>query len=137
MSIARRPSINRPSACEKLYRYGDLTFFDCAGLRLLLEKAHDPAAVNHGSALYLTCADIALAVGELQQRRVTFSGPPRLIAKMSHDRRRQHVAGVACPRPCPNRRLARRDPRRRNLAAETEERAHPIYWVARVSIGLA
>ena len=27
---------------RKLYRYGDLTFFDCAGVRLLLEKAHDP-----------------------------------------------------------------------------------------------
>jgi methylmalonyl-CoA/ethylmalonyl-CoA epimerase len=23
---------------RKLYRYGDLTFFDCAGVRLLLEK---------------------------------------------------------------------------------------------------
>ena len=27
---------------RKLYRYGDLSFFDCAGVRLLLEKAHDP-----------------------------------------------------------------------------------------------
>jgi len=66
---------------RKLYRYGDLTFFDCAGVRLLLEKAHDPESVNHGSPLYFTCADIALAVGELQQRGVTFSGPPHLIAK--------------------------------------------------------
>ena len=30
---------------------------------LLLEKAHDPENVNHGSPLYFTCADIALAVG--------------------------------------------------------------------------
>jgi methylmalonyl-CoA/ethylmalonyl-CoA epimerase len=27
---------------RKLYRYGDLAFFDCAGVRLLLEKARDP-----------------------------------------------------------------------------------------------
>ena len=25
---------------RKLYRFGDLTFFDCAGVRLMLEKAH-------------------------------------------------------------------------------------------------
>src|SRR5207244_10986245 len=27
---------------RKLYRFGDLTFFDCAGVRLMLEKAHAP-----------------------------------------------------------------------------------------------
>jgi methylmalonyl-CoA/ethylmalonyl-CoA epimerase len=71
---------------RKLYRFGDLTFFDCAGVRLLLEKARDPESVNHGSAMYFTCADIALAVRELQQRGVAFSGPPHLIAKMDdHD----------------------------------------------------
>ena len=26
----------------RLFRFGDLTFFDCAGVRLLLEKAHVP-----------------------------------------------------------------------------------------------
>ena len=31
---------------RKLYRFGDLTFFDCAGVRLLLEKAHGD--VEHG-----------------------------------------------------------------------------------------
>lgn len=29
---------------RKLYRFGDLTFFDCAGVRLLFEKVVDPAA---------------------------------------------------------------------------------------------
>ena len=28
----------------KLYRFGDLTFFDCAGVRLLLEKARGEIA---------------------------------------------------------------------------------------------
>lgn len=71
---------------RKLYRYGDLTFFDCAGVRLLLEKTHDPENLNHGSPLYFICADIALAVGELQERGVVFDGPPHLIAKMDdHD----------------------------------------------------
>ena len=69
-----------------LYRFGDLTFFDCAGVRLLLEKASDPANVNPGSPLYFICHDIALAVRELTRRGVRFDGPPHLIAKMDdHD----------------------------------------------------
>jgi methylmalonyl-CoA/ethylmalonyl-CoA epimerase len=69
-----------------LYRYGDLTFFDCAGVRLLIEKAGDPANVSRGSPIYFTCADIALAVDELAGRGVRFDGPPHLIARMpDHD----------------------------------------------------
>jgi methylmalonyl-CoA/ethylmalonyl-CoA epimerase len=71
---------------RKWYRYGDLSFFDCAGVRPLLEKAHDPDKADHASALYFSCPDIALAVQELQQRGVAFSGPPHLVAKMDdHD----------------------------------------------------
>ena len=69
-----------------LYRYGDLTFFDCAGLRLLLEKSHDPDNTQRGSAIYFICHDIALAVQELTQRGIVFDGPPHLIAPMDdHD----------------------------------------------------
>jgi methylmalonyl-CoA/ethylmalonyl-CoA epimerase len=69
-----------------LYRFGDLTFFDCAGVRLLLEKSHDPGNDNHGSPIYFSCADIALSVRELQQRGVIFDGAPHLIARMDdHD----------------------------------------------------
>jgi methylmalonyl-CoA/ethylmalonyl-CoA epimerase len=68
-----------------LYRYCDLTFFDCAGLRLLLEKAHDSATAHHGAPIYFICHDIALAVHELERRGI-FDGPPHLIAPMDdHD----------------------------------------------------
>lgn len=71
---------------RKLYRFGDLTFFDCAGVRLMLEKAHDADAVQRSSVIYFQCADIALAVRELQTRGVSFNEHPRLIAKMDdHD----------------------------------------------------
>jgi methylmalonyl-CoA/ethylmalonyl-CoA epimerase len=71
---------------RKLYRFGDLVFFDCAGIRLLLEKAHDPEGVNAGSPSYFSCADIALTVRDLQQRGVVFSSLPHLTAKMDdHD----------------------------------------------------
>ena len=69
-----------------LYRFGDLAFFDCAGVRLLLEKAHAPGGAGGGSPIYFDCHDIALAVAELTGRGVHFDGPPHLIAKMDdHD----------------------------------------------------
>lgn len=71
---------------RKLYRFGDFTFFDCAGVRLMIEKAHAPENIAHASVIYFRCADIALAVRELERRGVTFSSKPHLIAKMDdHD----------------------------------------------------
>jgi methylmalonyl-CoA/ethylmalonyl-CoA epimerase len=71
---------------RKLYRFGDLTFFDCAGVRLMLEKSRSPEEIPKSSVIYFRCADIALAVRELEKRGVTFSSKPHLIAKMDdHD----------------------------------------------------
>jgi methylmalonyl-CoA/ethylmalonyl-CoA epimerase len=71
---------------RKLFRFGDLTFFDCAGVRLMLEKAKDRDAIGRSSVIYFRCADIALAARELERRGVSFDHPPRLIAKMDdHD----------------------------------------------------
>jgi methylmalonyl-CoA/ethylmalonyl-CoA epimerase len=63
-----------------------LGFFDCAGVRLMLEKAHAPENVPKSSVIYFRCADISLAVRELEQRGVLFQSKPHLIAKMDdHD----------------------------------------------------
>jgi len=71
---------------RKLYRFGDLTFFDCAGVRLMLEKAEAPENIPKSSVIYFRCADIALAVRELEKRGVVFQSKPHLIAKMDdHD----------------------------------------------------
>jgi methylmalonyl-CoA/ethylmalonyl-CoA epimerase len=71
---------------RKLYRFGDLSFFDCAGVRLLLEKAADPATITPRGCIYFRCADIALAVAELDKRRLKFTSRPHLIARMDdHD----------------------------------------------------
>jgi methylmalonyl-CoA/ethylmalonyl-CoA epimerase len=68
----------------KLYRFGDLTFFDCAGVRLLLEKSKEDFKPQ--GCIYFRCADIALTVDELSKRGVSFKRPPHLIAKMDdHD----------------------------------------------------
>jgi hypothetical protein len=53
---------------RKLLRVGDLTFFECGGIRLLLEKRREPGAPVHGGMIYLRCADIALAFEELRAR---------------------------------------------------------------------
>ena len=71
---------------RRLYRFGDLTFFDCAGVRLLLEKTLDAGDVARSSVIYFRCADIGVAVGELRGRGVVFDGVPQLIARMDdHD----------------------------------------------------
>ena len=71
---------------RRLYRFGDLCFFDCAGVRLMVEKADSPEAIQRSSTIYFRCADMALAVRELRARGVSFVAEPNLIAKMEdHD----------------------------------------------------
>jgi methylmalonyl-CoA/ethylmalonyl-CoA epimerase len=71
---------------RKLYRFGDLAFFDCAGVRLLLDQVTDPAAFRPQGCIYFRCADIALTIKELERRGVTITHPPHLIAPMDdHD----------------------------------------------------
>lgn len=71
---------------RKLYRFGDLSFFDCAGVRLLLEKVRDRSEFRPQGCIYFRCADIALTVAELEKRGITFTHRPHLIAAMDdHD----------------------------------------------------
>jgi methylmalonyl-CoA/ethylmalonyl-CoA epimerase len=73
---------------RKLYRFGDLSFFDCAGVRLLLDKVKDPDALTPCGCIYFRCADLELTVAEIESRGVTFTSKPHLIAKMDdHDLR--------------------------------------------------
>jgi len=73
-------------ACREHQFVGDLAFFDCAGVRLLLDKVGNPADLVPRGCIYFRCADIALAVAELAKRGLTFMSPPHLIAKMDdHD----------------------------------------------------
>jgi methylmalonyl-CoA/ethylmalonyl-CoA epimerase len=59
-------------------------FFDCAGLRLLLEQGE--AAHRNGSPIYFRVADIVLARRELEARGVAFSDQIHRIAPMEdHD----------------------------------------------------
>jgi len=76
----------RTMGLRMLYRFGDVAFFDCAGVRLLLDKSRAGADVRRQGCIYFRCADIALTVGELERRGISFTERPRLIAKMDdHD----------------------------------------------------
>ena len=72
---------------RKLYRYGDLAFFDCAGIRLMLSPPEAGAAVTPSQgALYFRVADLLLAVNDLKSKGVTLAGEPHLTAPMpDHD----------------------------------------------------
>ena len=71
---------------RKLYRFGDLVFFDCAGVRLFLERSRSEPFVPSGSVLYFRTPDIAVAVRELGANGVSFIDKPHLIAPMEdHD----------------------------------------------------
>src|SRR5262249_10313657 len=63
---------------RRLFRFGALTFFDWAGVRLLLEKTADVEGAR--GCLYFRCADIALTMIELMKRGAAFDGPPHRIA---------------------------------------------------------
>lgn len=69
---------------RKLFRFGTLVFFDCGGLRLLIEQ-NEPGTKN-ASPIYFRVADIALARRELEARGVAFVDNIHLVAPMpDHD----------------------------------------------------
>ena len=64
-----------------LYTFGDLSFFDCGGTRLMLaESKNEPAGE---SLLYLRVPDIHAAYERLRERGVEFIGAPHMIHR--HD----------------------------------------------------
>lgn len=72
---------------RKLYRYGDLSFFDCAGVRLMLSPPENGAKVEPGQgAIYFRVADLALAVQERKAKGADVFSEPHLLAPMpDHD----------------------------------------------------
>jgi methylmalonyl-CoA/ethylmalonyl-CoA epimerase len=59
-----------------------LGFFDCAGVRLMLDGPAGAQAGAHGSVLYYKVPDLPDAFATLTARGVIFEAKPHLIAKM-------------------------------------------------------
>lgn len=68
-----------------LFQPGNLAFFDCGGIRLMLSPPEKPSEL-YSSILYLRVDDIESAHRELASRGVRFEREPHLIARMeTHD----------------------------------------------------
>jgi len=61
-----------------------LAFFDCDGVRLLLDKVQDAAFDHPASVIYYSVADINAAHETLQARGVEFLRGPHLVANLGH-----------------------------------------------------
>jgi len=63
-----------------------LAFFDCGGVRLMLDHAEKPEHDHLSSVLYFSVPDIQSAHGKLKESGVRFEDEPHVIAKMPlHD----------------------------------------------------
>ena len=59
-----------------------MSFFDCAGIRLLIGEPEDGKRQPSGSVLYFQVADIQEAHAALAARGVEFIHPPHLVARL-------------------------------------------------------
>ena len=59
-----------------------LAFFDCGGVRLMLQRPEKPEFDHPSSVLYFAVPDIQAAFGKLKESGVRFEDEPHLIAKM-------------------------------------------------------
>jgi methylmalonyl-CoA/ethylmalonyl-CoA epimerase len=69
-----------------LFAAGKLAFFDCGGVRLMLDVAEKPEFDHLSSILYFSVPDIAAAHRQMLASGVRFEDEPHVIAKMpDHD----------------------------------------------------
>jgi len=65
-----------------LFTAGNMAFFDCGGVRLMLGPASSPELDHPNSILYFRVPDINAAHRRLVELGVKIEAPPRLIAPM-------------------------------------------------------
>jgi len=69
-----------------LFTAGKLAFFDCGGVRLMLDVAEKPEFDHPSSILYFSVPDINAAHRQLLASGVRFEDEPHVIARMpDHD----------------------------------------------------
>jgi methylmalonyl-CoA/ethylmalonyl-CoA epimerase len=65
-----------------LFAAGQLAFFDCGGIRLMLTPPEKPEFDHPASILYFKVPDIRQAHATLSERGVKFEDAPHMIARM-------------------------------------------------------
>lgn len=69
-----------------LFRAGQLSFFDCGGVRLMLDKPEKPEFDHASSIIYFQVGDISSAYERMKQSGARFEDEPHVIAQMpKHD----------------------------------------------------
>ncbi|HEY6348412.1 MAG TPA: VOC family protein [Candidatus Angelobacter sp.] len=69
-----------------LFTTGELGFFNCGGVRLMLTPPEKPEFDHPGSVLYFVVEDIKAAHRQLAAKNVQFEREPHLIARLpDHD----------------------------------------------------
>jgi catechol 2,3-dioxygenase-like lactoylglutathione lyase family enzyme len=67
-----------------LFRAGNLAFFDCGGVRILLDKPDDAEFDHPSSVIYFNVADIQSAFATLTERKVETIRQPHVIARLGN-----------------------------------------------------
>jgi len=67
---------------QHLFGAGQLSFFDCGGVRLMLDKAEKPEFDHPSSILYFQVGDIRAAHKRLKDAGANFEDEPHVIAQM-------------------------------------------------------
>ena len=71
---------------QHLFRAGQLSFFDCGGVRLMLDKPEKAEFDHASSILYFQVADIQATYERLKAAGTMFEDTPHLLARMqTHD----------------------------------------------------
>ena len=71
---------------QHLFRAGQLSFFDCGGVRLMLDKPEKAEFDHASSILYFQVADIQATYERLKAAGTKFEDAPHLLARMqTHD----------------------------------------------------
>lgn len=66
-----------------LFRFGNLLFFDCGGVRLMLEGGHEPRGPGHAAfCIYLRTTAIDASCALLKGDGVYFEQEPHMVARM-------------------------------------------------------
>jgi methylmalonyl-CoA/ethylmalonyl-CoA epimerase len=65
-----------------LFRAGQLSFFDCGGVRLMLDKAEKPEFDHPSSIIYFQVGDIQAAHRRFKDAGAKFEDEPHIIAQM-------------------------------------------------------
>lgn len=67
---------------QHLFRAGQLSFFDCGGVRLMLDKPENPEFDHPSSIVYFQVQDIHAAFQRLKSGGAKFDDEPHVIARM-------------------------------------------------------